>query len=110
MRNLHVPSRSPVYSKKCMVATSHPDATQKSLDIMKKGGNAIDAAIAAAAILGVVEAHSTGIGGDCFCLFYSSKDKKVIALNQRPMDIYICIFTLTSKQFSFLEMVSITCL
>ncbi len=81
MRNLHIPSRSPVYGKNAMVATSHPDATIKALEIIKKGGNAIDAAVTAAAILAVVEAHSTGIGGDCFCIFYSSKDKKVVALN-----------------------------
>ena len=81
MRNLHIPSRSPAYSKKAMVATSHTEATYHALEIMKKGGNAFDAAVTAASVLAVVEAHSTGIGGDCFCLFYSNKDKKVIALN-----------------------------
>ena len=81
MRNLHIPSRSPIYSQNAMVATSHPDATKKALEIIENGGNAFDAAITAAAILGVVEAHSTGIGGDCFCIFYSQKEKKVKALN-----------------------------
>ena len=77
MRNLHIPSRSPIYSKNAMVATSHPQATLKALEIIKKGGNAVDAAVTAASVLAVVEAHSTGIGGDCFCIFYSNKDKKV---------------------------------
>ena len=81
MRDLHIPSRSPAYSKSAMVATSHPDATRKALEIMQNGGNAFDAAICAAAVLGVVEAHSTGIGGDCFCIFYSQKDNKVRAIN-----------------------------
>ena len=48
MRNLHIPSRSPAYSKNAMVATSHPDATKIALNIMEKGGNAFDAAICAA--------------------------------------------------------------
>ena len=81
MRNLHIPSRSPVYGRKAMVATSHPEASLRALEMMSKGGNAIDAAVAAAAVLGVVEAHSTGLGGDCFCLFYSNKAGKVISLN-----------------------------
>ena len=81
MRNLHIPSRSPVYNKNAMVATSHPEATIKALEIIKKGGNAVDAAVTAASVLAVVEAHSTGIGGDCFCIFYSNKDKKIVALN-----------------------------
>ena len=45
MRNLHIPSRSPIYSKNAMVATSHPEATMKALEIIKKGGNAVDAAV-----------------------------------------------------------------
>ena len=81
MRNLHIPSRSPVYGRKAMVATSHPEASLRALEMISKGGNAIDAAVAAAAVLGVVEAHSTGLGGDCFCLFYSNKVGKVISLN-----------------------------
>ena len=55
MRNLHIPSRSPAYSQNAMVATSHPDATKKALEIIEKGGNAFDAAITAAAVLGVVK-------------------------------------------------------
>ncbi len=81
MRNLHIPSRSPTYSKNAMVSTSHHDATKKALEIIESGGNAFDAAICAAAILGVVEAHSTGIGGDCFCIFFSQKENKVKAIN-----------------------------
>ena len=81
MRNLHIPSRSPAYAKNGMVATSHPDATKMALNLLEKGGNAFDAAICAASILGVVEAHSTGIGGDCFCIFYSHKERTVKALN-----------------------------
>jgi len=87
MRNLHIPSRSPAYAKNAMVATSHPDATKNALKIIEKGGNAFDAAIAAAAILGVVEAHSTGLGGDCFCIFYSQKDKTVKAINGSGVSI-----------------------
>ena len=59
MRNLHIPARSPIYSKNAMVASSHPDATKKALEVMQKGGNAFDAAVCAASILSVVEAHST---------------------------------------------------
>ena len=81
MRNLHLPSRSPAYGKKAMVATSHPEASRVALNFMEKGANAFDAAVSAAAILNVVEPHSTGIGGDCFCLFYSAAEKKVKALN-----------------------------
>ncbi len=73
--------RSPVYGRKGVVATSQPLATSAGLEILTKGGNAADAAVAAAAALNVTEPMSTGIGGDMFALYYSAKTKTVTALN-----------------------------
>ena len=74
--------RSPIYAKNGIVATSQPLAAQAGLYILQvKGGNAADAAVATAAALNVVEPTSTGLGGDCFCLFYNSKTKSVHGIN-----------------------------
>ena len=73
--------RSPVLGLHGMVATSHPLAAKAGLDILEKGGNAADAAISTAAALNVVEPTSTGIGGDCFALYYDAKHREVYALN-----------------------------
>jgi gamma-glutamyltranspeptidase/glutathione hydrolase len=73
--------RSSVYGKGGMVATSQPLATAAGLEILARGGNAADAAVAAGAALNVTEPTSTGIGGDMFALYYSANTKRVTALN-----------------------------
>ena len=64
-----------------MVATSQPLAAQAGLDILKKGGNAIDAAVATAAVLSVVEPMNVGPAGDLFAIIYIAKENKLYALN-----------------------------
>src|SRR5690606_993395 len=70
----HSNTRHSTYGKKGMVATSQPLAAQAGLEILKKGGNAIDAAIATAACLTVVEPTSNGIGGDAFALVWTKDE------------------------------------
>ncbi|MFX0078252.1 MAG: gamma-glutamyltransferase [Candidatus Hermodarchaeota archaeon] len=73
--------RSPVYARRGIVASSQPLASEAGLRILQVGGNAADAAVATAAALNVTEPCSTGIGGDCFCLFFDAAKKTVKGLN-----------------------------
>ena len=81
MRDLELPGRSPVHAPIGMAATSNPLSTQVAIDVLKNGGNAMDAAVAACAVQCVVEPQSTGIGGDCFCLFSQEGAPEIVAFN-----------------------------
>src|SRR3954452_6913194 len=81
MRNFHFAGRSTVHAQNAMVATSHPDAALVAIDVMRAGGTAADAAVAACALLGVIEPQSTGIGGDCFALVQKNGENKISAYN-----------------------------
>src|SRR5271169_6231214 len=81
MRNFHFAGRSTVHSQNAMVATSHPLAALTAIDVLRSGGTAADAAIAASALLAVIEPQSTGIGGDCFALIQPKGEGKIVAYN-----------------------------
>ncbi|XZE17775.1 gamma-glutamyltransferase [Pirellulaceae bacterium SH449] len=89
-------SRSIVTAKKGMACTSDPRATQAAVDILQQGGNAIDAAIAANAVLGVVEPMSCGIGGDLYSIVWDAKSEKLYGLNasgRSPQKLTRAVFT-----------------
>src|ERR1700710_1039593 len=81
MRNFHLAGRSTVHAQNAMVATSHPLAALTAIEVLRSGVPPADAAVAACALLGVIEPQSTGIGGDCFALIQPRGEGRIVAYN-----------------------------
>src|SRR5258708_4399601 len=94
-------TRSVVMARRGMACTSQPLATEAAIDVLKKGGNAIDAAIAANAVLGVTDPEMNGIGGDLFAIVYDAKTKKIYGLNasgRSPYNLTLAVLKQNGKQ------------
>ena len=81
MRDFHLPGRSPVLAMNGLCATSHPLAARTAVKVLEDGGNAVDAAISAAVLLGICEPPMTGLGGDCFVLVKPAGSENIVGLN-----------------------------
>src|ERR1700685_524382 len=81
MRNFHLAGRSTVHAENAVGAPSHPLAALTAIDVLRSGGTAADAAVAACALLGVIEPQSTGIGGECFAVIQPTGQGKITAYN-----------------------------
>ena len=96
-------TRTEVMAQHGIACTSHPLATAAALDILRKGGTAVDAAIAANAVLGVVEPHVNGIGGDLYAIVYEAKTGKLYGLNGSGRSPYsLTIDTFKNRNIRFI--------